>query len=115
MSLRSVYRDVAELQKYGYDIASSTGQEGGYILINKINKTEKQVIIEGNELKKKLVDINLPDEQLYTVIEMDLLSKISKSMFNTNTLDSNKTVDSKLKSSFEKLKNRLYFDTAEWY
>jgi len=115
ISLRSVYRDIANLQKYGYEIASSTGPDGGYVLMNKINMTTEQVVVAGNELEKKNVDIDLTDEQLRTAVKMDLMSKISRSIFNTNTIDSDKIADNQLKGDFEKLKNRLYFDTTEWY
>lgn len=98
MSLRSVYRDISELQNMGFEIIGTTGVSGGYRLAGKM-------------FSDKGVDFDI-----YNNVKAELLVRLGRSTIEENILPvDNQVADSKLMETIYTLRDRMVFDVSDWY
>ena len=97
MSLRSVYRDISELQNMGFEIIGTTGAMGGY------------------RLSKKLFADKSVDFDIYNNVKAELLVKLGRSTIENIIPDDNIMADSILTEAVYSLKDKMVFDVSDWY
>lgn len=96
ISLRSVYRDITELQRMGFEIIGTTGVTGGYRLAGKL-------------LSEKGEDFDI-----YNNIKAELIVRLGRSTIE-NTLSEEQVGDTRLTDTVYSLKDKMVFDVSDWY
>lgn len=97
VSLRSVYRDVSELQNMGFEIIGTTGTTGGYRLARKLFFTQER------------------DFDIYNNVKAELLVRIGRSTIESNVTDDRLISGMSLTETVYSLKDKLIFDVSDWY
>lgn len=97
MSLRSVYRDVSELQRMGFEIIGTTGTMGGYRLARRLFSTQAK------------------DFDIYNNIKAELLVRISRNTIERHIPDDSLVLGTSLTETVYSLKDKLIFDVSDWY
>lgn len=97
MSLRSVYRDIAELQNMGFEIVGTTGSMGGY------------------RLARRMFDDECADLDIYNNVKAELLVKLGRTTIENTMPDDHPAADASLTEALWSLKDRIVFDVSDWY
>lgn len=97
ISLRSVYRDVSELQNMGFEIVGTTGAMGGY------------------RLARKMPTGVGTDLDIYNNVKAELLVKLGRSTIENILHDDRQIADTKLTEAVYSLKDKVIFDVSDWY
>jgi predicted DNA-binding transcriptional regulator YafY len=97
MSLRSVYRDVSELQNMGFGIIGTTGSMGGY------------------RLERKMFAGQTHDFDIYNNVKAELLVRLGRSTIENIISDNEQTSAPGLTEAVYSLKDRMIFDVSDWY
>ncbi len=97
ISLRSVYRDVSELQNMGFQIVGTTGTMGGYRL------AQKKTVEHEMEL------------DIYNKIKLELLVKLGRHTIESALQEENQILDKNIPDSVYALKDKMIFDVSDWY
>lgn len=97
VSLRSIYRDISELQNMGFEIVGTTGVMGGYRLTKK-NYSDRDI-----------------DFDIYNNVKAELLVKLGRSTIENIIPNDDQVEDSRLTDAVYSLKDKMVFDVSDWY
>lgn len=97
ISLRSVYRDISELQRMGFEIIGTTGAMGGY------------------RLAGRLLSDRGEDFDIYNNVKAQLLVRLGRSTIEDTLSVEEQIGDTRLTDTVYSLKDRMVFDVSDWY